>query len=345
MTVTTLLIGDVRDVLPTLPAGSVDCVITSPPYYRQRSYLPADSPDKAREIGQEDTPGAYLETLLCLMDQLWPVLSDTGTFWVNLGDKHAGSGGAGGDYDTDGLRAGQPKWGRVTGGEDGWPLEQSVCWLPHLFGASLAYGHNLLTGQEHQQWVTRPAVTWCKPNPSVGMLTRTFRTATELIVYGGKRQDHYFDLDAVREDPISDEQWVTTKTDEEHAALQGRRQRSPEVAAHRGKTARKTVRAVNEKGVPPKNWWVQATEPYAGAHYAVFPPSLIVRPVIAGCPMGGTILDPFGGSGTTAVVATGHARNCTLIDLDGRSADLVMERVGGLYLTVEDRRPAKDGAA
>ncbi len=163
------IVGKALDVLRTLPDASIDCLITSPPYHRQRAYLPDDHPDKADEWGQEPTPGEFLENLLTLMDEAWRVLADHATFWVNLGDTHAGSGGSGGDYNEGGLRAGQPKTtgtGRVLdrgiNARPGQPREQSVEWVPYLFGASLAYGRNLLTGAEHRCWVTRPPAT-CAP--------------------------------------------------------------------------------------------------------------------------------------------------------------------------------------
>lgn len=274
MTVARFLVGDVFERLAEIPDRSVHCVISSPPYFRQRDYLPAEHPDKAKEIGQETTPAEALETLLRLMDALWPKLADDATYWINLGDKHAGSGGAGGDYDDDGLRAGQPRYGRVDAG-DGWPLNQSVCWLPQLFGASLAYGRNLLTGQSHSQWVTRPAVTWCKPNPMPGSTGRKFKTATELIIYGGKHEAHYFDLDAVREPAEIPGDWNQTGPKQRMAT-----DRSDQRTGH----ARFTKRTVNPNGKAPLNYWVVESEPYPGAHFAVMPSGLVVKPIETGCP-------------------------------------------------------------
>lgn len=334
------LVGTVFDGLASLPDGSIDCVITSPPYLRQRRYLPGDHPTAEKEIGHEPTPGEFLGALLDVMDALWRVMAEDATFWVNLGTKHAGSGGAGGDYNPGGLRDGQPKFGSVPGPRrdraavpdyghsrkpvQGWPLEQSVCWVAHLFGASLAYGRNVLTGAEHRQWVTRPPVTWCKPAPTPGSLYRTFRSGTELVIYGGKHQRHYFDLDAVRYD---------APPENERAS---RNQHGPKApGADRRETVRFFKRTVNPKGAPPLNWWViGAGRGYAGAHFATFPPELLIRPVLAGCPEGGTILDPFAGSGTTLAVATGHGRDAVGIDLDERTADLARERVG-MWLEVE----------
>lgn len=336
MTPARYLVGDVFERLADIPDGSVDCVITSPPYFKQRLYLPQDHPQAAREIGQEPTPAEALDTLLRVMDELWRVLSDDGTFWVNLGDKHAGSGGAGGDYSEGGLRAGQPRYGAAPKACDGWPLEQSVCWLPQLFGASLAYGRNLLTSQPHRQWVTRPAVTWCKPNPMPGSTGRKFKTATELIIYGGKHPHHYFDLDAVRE-PAPPENMRTTWNQT------GPKQR---LATDRSDTrtghARFTKRTVNPNGKAPLNYWVIESEPYPGAHFAVMPTGLIVKPILVGCPVGGLVLDPFAGSGTTLAVATGHGRRALGIDLDERNADLARQRVG-LFLDVVPKETERAG--
>lgn len=335
-----LLIATVFDGVASLADESIDCVVTSPPYLRQRRYLPPGHPTAGKELGQEETPGEFCEHLLCLMDELWRVMTPDATFWIDLSTKHAGSGGAGGDYGPGGIREGQPRFGRVPGGlrrsrrrdalacvpaeshtrrqVEGWPIEQSVCWVSHLFGASLAYGKNLLTGETHRQWVTRPPVTWCKPAPTPGAVYRTFRTGTELVVYGGKHPQHYFDLDAVRYDSPAANARTT------------RAQDGPKVRGADGaEPVRFTKRSPNPKGVVPLNWWVVgAGRGYAGAHYATFPPELLVRPVLAGCPEGGTVLDPFCGSGTALVVATGHGRNAVGIDLDERSVDLVHERLG-----------------
>lgn len=322
------LVGDVFDRLAEIPDGAIDAVISSPPYFRQREYLPMDHPDKAAELGREDTPGAFLENLLSLMDLLWRVMSDDATFWINLGDKHSGSGGAGGDYGEGGLREGQPRFGAVRPSE-GWPAAQSVCWLPDLFGASLAYGRNLLTGTEHRQWITRPAITWCKPNPQPGSTGRKFKTATELIIYGGKHAGHYFDLDAVRE-PAPPENMRTTWNQtgpKQRAATE----RSDDRTGH----ARFTQRTVNPLGKAPLNFWVVGNgSGYAGEHFATYPPELLTKPVIVGCPAGGTVLDPFAGTGTTLAVATGHGRDAVGIDLDPDNAELARERVG-MFLEVE----------
>lgn len=325
------IVGDVFDVLATIPDGSVQSVITSPPYLAKRAYLPADHPAKAKEIGQEGSPAEFLSALLAVTDELWRVLRDDGTIWINLGDTAAFSGGSGGDYNEGGWREGQARYEgsaaraqhttRWNRSKEGWPLPKSVCWVPELFGASLAYGRNLLSGEPCRQWVNRPPVTWCKPNPTPGEIIDKFREATELIVWGAKQGRYYFDLDSVRTPPA--------KGDPDDPVSSGAYEGHPGVHASR------PDRVCNEKGVPPLNWWKVAGSGYTGSHFATFPPELITRPVIASCPPGGTILDPFAGSGTTLAVATGHGRDAIGIDLDSRNAELALERVGPLLLTVE----------
>lgn len=109
------LVGDVFDRMAELPDGSVDLVLTSPPFLALRSYLPPDHPDKRKEIGSEPTPAEFLDTLLALTAE-WGRLVGDGSIAVELGDTYAGSGGAGGDYADDGLREGQPKFRQRTDG-------------------------------------------------------------------------------------------------------------------------------------------------------------------------------------------------------------------------------------
>lgn len=318
------IVADVFDGLASLPDQSVHSVITSPPYWRKRHYT-----DDEREIGKEPSPGEFLATLLHVTDELWRVVRDDGTIWFNLGDTAAESGGWGSDVDRIG-RGGGRRW-KGTHGLEGAPLAKSVCWIPELFGASLAYGRNLLTGEPCQQWITRPPVVWCKPAPTPGQIIDKFREATELFVWAAKQGRYYFDLDAVREPPKED--WGDRVVNS--SAFRGHPNEKP--------LQGRPDRAVNPKGVPPKNWWEINTARGNGTeddHPAKFPPELIRRPVLASCPPGGTILDPFAGTGTTALVANGNGRDAVLIDFDPRNAERAREQLG-MFLTVEE--PAEPG--
>lgn len=175
------VVGDVRDCLAATPDQSVDLVMTSPPFLALRSYLPADHPDKYREIGAEPDPAAFIDTLLGLTAEFRRVLAPHGSIVVELGDTYSGSGGAGGDYNADGLREGQNRFSgsaakraRDGVGDDyrpsrsgrnggAWPLAKSMVGIPHLYHLSLAYGRNILTGEPSPagQWRIRNVVAWC----------------------------------------------------------------------------------------------------------------------------------------------------------------------------------------
>ena len=411
------IVGDVRDVLATIPDGSIDLVLTSPPFLALRSYLPADHPDKHREIGSEPDPATFLDTLLLLTAEWGRVLAPHGSICVELGDTYAGSGGAGGDYADGGMRDGQQQFAgsakqarnetdewaghpfqapRRTGPKNvgTWPLPKSLCGIPHLYHLSLAYGRNLLTGEESPagRWRVRNVVAWCRPNPPVGALGDKFRPATSYMTVATRAQKRYFDLDAVRHhNPRVDETAGSHVRSEDGPPANGK---GGGDYANPAKTSPQ-----NPAGAPPLDYWVIPTAPYSGSHYAVYPPALCERPIksmvpakvctvcgapserivelepgagglhhansggsqtVGGHPNGhrsqmgerrattigwtdcghnswrnGVVLDPFAGSGTTLMVATGHGRDAIGIDIDARNADLALDRVGPLLLTVE----------
>lgn len=416
------IIGDTRDVTATLPDGSVDLVLTSPPFLALRSYLPADHPDKHREIGSEATPAAFLDTLLELTAEWGRVLAPHGTLAVELGDTYAGSGGAGGDYDVNKSRAGQPRWvgsaawsksdpaalRHKSGHGHGWPLAKSKALIPELYRVALAYGINPLTGQESPagRWRVRNVVTWCRPNPPVGALGDKFRPATSDMVIACRASDRWFDLDAVRQPASANTRPRIAKGAEARYDLPSQ-QRDGNWS---------TFAAVNSDpsaGAPPLDYWVIPPGGYTGSHYAVYPPELCRIPIEAMCPRqvctvcgkprrriaetvnavghathrsswingadarddrrdadrdinkvapdraervtlgwtdcghdsfrNGIVLDPFGGSGTTGMVAVGLGRDAILIDLDERNAELARERIG-MFLEVEYLSSVPDGS-
>src|SRR5690606_13564299 len=191
------IVADVFDGLATIEDGSVDLVVTSPPFLALRSYLPADHPDKDKEIGSETTPAEFLDTLLAVTAELRRVLAPHGSICVELGDSYAGGSSDGTDqlgnerYPTGrGMEKGgmQPKNGA------GWPLPKSKALVPELYRIALAYGINPLTGQESPagRWRIRNVVTWCRPNPPVGFLGDKWRPATSDIVVACTSDKRYW---------------------------------------------------------------------------------------------------------------------------------------------------------
>jgi site-specific DNA-methyltransferase (adenine-specific) len=291
--VSRFIVGTVFDGLAQLESASVDLVLTSPPFLALRSYLPADHPDKHREIGSEATPADYLDRLIDVVEACDRVLAPHGSLVFELGDTYAGSGGAGGDYMGEGLRNGQPRWdgsaartrldgnGKVSRGGarqpdkagSGWPLDKSLCGIPTLFAWSLAYGRNLLRPERTTElWRIRNVVVWARPNPPVGALGDKFRPATSYLTVACKSRNRYFDLDAVRT-PLS-------QPGRRFNYDKGYENRNPR---HGWKTNGEDFEQ-NPLGAPPLDYWVIPTEPYKGSHYATWPSDLVTRPIKAMCP-------------------------------------------------------------
>jgi hypothetical protein len=277
--------GDTRRTLAEMADGglAVDLALCSPPFLALRSYLPADDPDKALEMGSEQDPGAYLDGLLDVIEALDRVLAPHGSLAVELGDTFAGSGGAGGDYADGGLRDGQPAFtgsasrtrsdgnGKVYRGGSrlpdamgaGWPAPKSLALIPELFRVACAYGVNPLTGRTTPRWRVRNVVRWVRPNPAVGADGDKFRPATSDIAVLCRTDEagrtRYWDGDAVR------------------TAVRPDHERGTEASA--GKSDRATVRTANPAGAPLLDWWRITGAGYPGSHYATWPPA-VVEPLI-----------------------------------------------------------------
>jgi methylase of polypeptide subunit release factors len=273
------IVGDTLTVLATLEPASYDLVITSPPFLALRSYLPADHPDKHLEIGSEATPGEYLDVLLDVVEACARVLAPHGSLVFELGDTYAGGGGTVESREHRSERDGTGADGgvRVVPLKDGcgWPLDKSKTCIPQLFTIALAYGLNPLTGRQTEPWRVRNTVAWCRPNPPVGRDGDKYRPATSFLTIACKARDRYWDGDAVRtnlkpgsEKPRSYAEG--SKTDAEH--FQSR------VHNTNGQMS-------NPAGAPLLDWWNIPTHPYPGAHYATWPPALVVPLIKAMCPL------------------------------------------------------------
>lgn len=283
-------VGDVFERLAEIPDGSIDLIVSSPPFLALRSYLPDDHPDKHKEIGQEPTPAEFIDTHLALSAEYARVLAPHGSLCYEIGDTYSGSGGHGGDYAEGGMRDGQPKFKGSASKGDNWPLAKSMCIIPHLFTASLAYGRNLLTGEPSPagEWRIRNVICWARNNPPVGALGDKFRPATSYITVACKSGKRYFDLDAVRR-PYSE------KTNARVAAGVESQERTSKTspAANRATLDDKDN---DGAGAPPLDWhtdghpedgdwlWQLNTQPYSGAHFATYPMTLPKRMIEAMCP-------------------------------------------------------------
>lgn len=299
MSAARFVIGDVFDGLASLPEASVDCVMTSPPFLALRSYLPPDHPGKGKEIGSEPTPAAFLDTMLALTAELRRVVAPHGSIFVELGDTYSGSGGAGGDYADGGLRDGQQAFSgsaakraaagigdeyrpaRIGRDRDAWPLPKSLCFVPELYGASLAYGRNLLTGEESPagQWLVRNKVAWVRPNPPVGALGDKVRPGWSMGVWACTSPRRWFDLDAVRTaaSPNTNPRTAKGVDARPNTTKSGDDERT-------GGNRSSLAIQHSHSSAPPLDWWKIPPGGYQGSHYAVFPPELCRIPIEASCP-------------------------------------------------------------
>lgn len=294
-----LLMGDNRQVLRTLPDQSVHCIVTSPPYFGLRDY------GVDGQIGLEETPSAYVAELVTVFRECWRVLRDDGTLWLNLGDSYnsGSSGGLGGSTITGGQRN-QAASNRSGRGYIGGLKPKCLIGIPWRVAFALV----------DDGWILRSDIIWAKPNPMPESVTDRPTKAHEYIFLLTKSQRYYYDADAVAEPSLQPSGNAMLTGQIKRGVLQDLS--SSKLGTNQGASTR------NRRSV-----WTVPTSPYPGAHFATFPPALIEPCILAGCPEGGTVLDPFNGSGTTGAVACTHNRNYIGIDLNADYIELAHQRI------------------
>jgi DNA modification methylase len=298
---TTLYLGDCREVLAKLPSESVNCCVTSPPYYGLRDY------GVAGQIGLEQTPDAYVAEMVAVFREVRRVLREDGTLWLNLGDSYAAQGGShAGRDDQKGVGAARVL--AAGGGDSGTRKAPSGLKPKDLIGIPWRVAFAL----QADGWWLRQDIIWSKPNPMPESVTDRCTKAHEYIFLLSKAERYHYDAEAMKEPAVKGAAGSTF---------------------HKGKTAtHQAGRASGKDRVEGetrnrRSVWTVATQPFSGAHFATFPPDLIEPCVKAGCPEGGTVLDPFNGAGTTGVVAYQQGRKYIGIELNPSYAEMAKERI------------------
>ena len=303
-----VLVGDCIASMRTLPDQSVHTCVTSPPYFGLRDY------GMDGQIGLESTPDAFVARLVEVFREVRRVLRDDGTLWLNLGDSYgsfggntysgfngrwSGTGGAGSKQDAtlDGVTSHKADTGL---------RPKNLLGIPWRVAFAL----------QADGWYLRQDIIWHKPNPMPESVRDRCTKAHEYLFLLSKSDRYFFDADAIKE-RASDSSLARLA---QNVEAQVGSSRVP------GKT-NGTMKAVGGDMRNRRSVWTVTTKPYAGAHFATFPPDLIEPCILAGSPIGGTVLDPFGGSGTTAGVALKHGRNAILCELNPAYAALVPNRV------------------
>lgn len=294
-----ILIGDCRERLRELPDASVHCCVTSPPYFGLRDY------GVDGQIGLEDTPDAFVAELVAVFREVRRVLRDDGTLWCNLGDSYAattkGAGGVGKQHSNAGSVMGDRSWRIPVGLKS-----KDLIGIPWRVAFAL----------QADGWWLRQDIIWHKPNPMPESVTDRCTKSHEYIFLLTKSATYHYDAAAIAEAANTDIQ-ERKRANGVGSEAQGKRSGTGNLTANCGVSETRNRRSV----------WTVATQPFSEAHFATFPPALIEPCILAGCPVGGTVLDPFGGAGTTGLVADRLGRNAILIELNPAYAAMAKSRV------------------
>ena len=308
----TVIEGDCGTELASLHDASVNCCITSPPYWGLRDY------GVAGQLGLEPTPTEYVERMVAVFREVRRVLRDDGVLWLNLGDCYAAGGqnaGSTPEQLTEKQRSNRGCRFDARKAPAGYKPKDLVG-IPWMVAFAL----------RADGWYLRSDVIWHKPNPMPESVTDRPTKAHEYLFLLAKSEQYYYDADAIREPhssaPVGVDLVPWSATTQEQTEREGR-------PGHRdsiGVANRPPGYYGNVAGRNRRTVWTVATQPYSGAHFATFPPKLIEPCVLAGCPEGGMILDPFGGAGTVGLVALRHRRSATLIELNPTYCELISNR-------------------
>lgn len=304
----TILTGDALTRLRELPDASVDCVVTSPPYYNVRDYGHQD------QLGLEPTVHAWVANLREVVREVARVLVPTGSLWLNLGDSFSRN-----------AKYGAPN--------------KSLLLAPE----------RLLLALAGDGWIVRTKVVWAKSNPMPSSVTDRLSLTYEVLYFLVRSRSYYFDLNAIRQPHRSS--WAMR----ERGSIEKAYWAGPLASSRDGlRRARAAGLPGHPLGKNPGDVWYFATRGYKGAHFATFPPDLVRRPILAGCPVfvctqcgagqrqgetklpcscqalarRGLVLDPFFGTGTTGLVAQELDRNWLGIELNATYVHLAEDRLG-----------------
>ena len=270
--------GNATSVLQDFPSNSIDCIITSPPYFSQRNY------STSTQIGNESSPIEYVRNLRVVFSECKRILKDSGTLWLNIGDKY---------------------------------------FRGHLLGLPWRTAFAL----QDDGWMLRSDIIWHKPNAMPSSVKSRPTVDHEYIFLFTKTLDYYYDVDAVREPHVTFTSESRMKGGRNHF---GKVNGTPETGKNGGDSNLHDGRwdqAFHPKGRNRRTVWSIPLSKFREAHFAVFPEKLVELCLLAGCPENGIVLDPFLGSGTTAVVAQKFGRHYLGIDNNSQFCEMARHRL------------------
>lgn len=300
-----LLLGDTLDVARTLPDGSADCIVTSPPYYGLRDY------GTEGQHGAEETLPEYVDGLVTVLREYKRVLADDGTLWLNLGDSYARGFGGG----TPGSKAATNRGsyeGRKLGKKAIKGSGKNLLMVPARVAIAL----------QDDGWILRNDIVWHKGNAMPFSGRDRLANKYEHVFLFAKQDRYAFDLDPIREPLLRPEAADGSRTfggSHKSKALQ-----AGAAIGSGSRTVGSTYTSSNPLGKNPGDVWKINTRPFKGAHFATFPLGLPERCIKAGCKPGGTVLDPYSGSATTGLAALNLGRRYIGVDNKPEYHDLAL---------------------
>ncbi|WP_437880875.1 DNA-methyltransferase [Pseudomonas sp. LRF_L74] len=355
-----ILIGNCIDQLRTLPGQSAHCCVTSPPYYGLRDY------GVDGQIGLEESPAEFIAALVDVFREVHRVLRDDGTCWVNMGDSYAGSWGAQGRPQGNGQMSGRavtsarqinahPSFRSNTGvrGRELGLKKKDMMGMPWRLAFAL----------QDDGWYLRQDIIWNKLNPMPESVRDRCTKAHEYIFLLSKSPSYYYDQDAILE-PCSPNtharlsQAVQDQIGSERANGGAKTNGNMKAVARKsngvgwghgtdgeqrqrgrvkGNSSMDSALAIMPDNRNKRSVWTVSTHSFKGAHFATYPPDLIRPCILAGSPRGGLVLDPFGGAGTTALVAMQEGRRSVLCELNPEYAAIAQARLDAAKLDGESQ--------
>ena len=306
--------GDCRELLREMPAGSVRCCVTSPPYWGLRDY------GHAGQLGLERTPEEYVARMVEVFREVRRVLADDGTLWCNLGDSYSATtkGSGGQNSTTIGNGRGQSTNAGSFHAERSWSIPPGLK-PKDLIGIPWRVAFAL----QADGWYLRSEIIWAKPNPMPESVTDRPTKAHEQVFLLAKSQRYYYDAEAIKT--------VSNRAGE----ISGTGAKSLSRGSAKGANVNPSGNAkpggfvVSPEKSNRRTVWTVPTQPFSGAHFAVMPEALVEPCVLAGSARGDLVLDPFAGSGTVGVVALRHGRRFIGCELNAEYARMAQRRISG----------------
>jgi DNA modification methylase len=306
-------VGDCIESMKQMEAGSVNCVVTSPPYWGLRNY------GTDGQLGLEQTPEQYIENMVKVFDEVHRILADDGTLWLNIGDTYYGGGGYGNNTELNkGFQSQRIKANEAELDSKGFSYsyrnkkrddikKKDLVGIPWMLAFAL----------RNRGWYLRQDIIWQKPSCMPESVKDRCTNNHEYIFLLTKNPKYYYDHEAIKE-PVADASRKSYVSGKRTNGVNADRNDNDFASRMQGVT----YQTRNKRSV-----WSISPKPFKEAHFAVFPVELIEPCILAGSRPNDTVFDPFGGAGTTAIASLKHGRNAILCEISEDYVEIANKRI------------------